>query len=399
MKVMTGAALLITFLSVGTGADSIQHGGTMVNMTFVDIGQSNVGADSTGYGTVDYAYRMGKYEVTASQWATVITADPDVGDSDDGSGSLPVRSATWNEAAKFANWLTSGNAYEGAYQFDGSGAMTNVNREAAVAAYSRVYVLPTEDEWYKAAYLKSDGSAFTLYPTGDSIPIERAGGENYNNKDGLWNVGSGSVENNGTFDMGGNQWEWTESAFDGVLDDMSEKRVIRGGEYINDAYYLSSVARLEYPITIGQGFRIVAIPILTDYQVWADSQGIYMNDAICTNDYDGDGLDNVTEWGFGGDPRNPSDATGRLPRYMVGADGNFLIIHPRPKNGPYPKYNIFSDTDLVNTPGFELEKLGNYAVTLGGQWDSGNWASNIESVTNVFPSTMSTKFFKLKVSE
>ncbi|MEN7973462.1 MAG: hypothetical protein ABFR47_06470, partial [Verrucomicrobiota bacterium] len=56
-------------------ADTIDHGGTIVSMDFASIANLNSVSDSSGYGAVGYAYRMGKYEVTASQWATVIAAD------------------------------------------------------------------------------------------------------------------------------------------------------------------------------------------------------------------------------------------------------------------------------------------------------------------------------------
>ena len=85
----------------------------------------------------------------------------------------------------------------------------------ALTTYGTIYVLPSEDEWYKAAYLKSDGSGYTLYATGDSVPTAGTGA-NYNGANSApWNVGSGTAENNGTYDMGGNVWEWGESAFAG----------------------------------------------------------------------------------------------------------------------------------------------------------------------------------------
>jgi formylglycine-generating enzyme required for sulfatase activity len=233
-------------------------------MDFVNIGNTGVGADGSGYGAVDYDYRMGKYEVTASQWASVIAADSNVGNTGSYAGSQPTETSSWYELAKFANWLTTGNAYNGTYQFNGSGTLTNVNRAAAVSAYGTVYVLPTEDEWYKAAYLKSDGSAYTLYATGDSAPAEGVLGENYSSAIGSpWNVGTGAVENNGTFDMNGNVWEWNESAYDGTLDNLAENRVIRGGEFgVNEYFLRSSYRTIFKPSNESNflGFRVAAIP-------------------------------------------------------------------------------------------------------------------------------------------
>jgi len=253
------------FLVAGAQADSVTHGGTTINMDFVNMGYAGNTADSTGYGSVADNYRIGKYEVTAAQWASVIAADSNVGNAGSWAGSQPTASSSWYESAKFANWLTTGSAYSGAYQFNGSGTLTNVNRAAAVSAYGTVYVLPTEDEWYKAAYLKSDGSAYTLYATGDSVPAAGAGGENYDDPFGgsPWNVGTGIAENNGTFDMNGNVFEWNESAYDGTLDNMAENRVIRSGAFNNSESILRSSNR-----SIGTptseinrfGFRVAAIP-------------------------------------------------------------------------------------------------------------------------------------------
>ena len=273
MRLKIGTVMMATALvAVGTQADSVTHGGTTINMDFVDIGYAGNAGDTANTvnganpGAVGYNYRMGKFEVSASQWASVIAADSNVGNAGSWAGSQPTASSSWYESAKFANWLTTGDAYTGAYQFNGSGTLTAVDRAAAVGTYGTVYVLPTEDEWYKAAYLKSDGSAYTLYATGDSVPgIETDA--NYGGSGGSystpWDVGTGNAENNGTFDMNGNVWEWNESAFDGTLDNMAENRVIRGGSINDNEIVLRSSFRgAGNPSSEHNsvGFRVVAIP-------------------------------------------------------------------------------------------------------------------------------------------
>lgn len=260
-----GAILLLVVIPViGGYAGLVTHGGTTINMDFVDIGYAGNVADSTGYGAVGYNYRIGKFEVTADQWSSVRAADPNIGQASAESGLKPAYHTTWYRAAKFCNWLTTGDAYTGAYQFNGSGTLTNVNRIVAVQAYDTVYVMPSEEEWYKAAYFKPDGSGYTIYASGDSVPTEGVGGENYNNSvvGDFWNVGSGIEENNGTFDMNGNVWEWTESAADGTLDNMGEDRVYRGGGEFADESFLRSSYRNSLTPTFGYqtGFRVVAIP-------------------------------------------------------------------------------------------------------------------------------------------
>ena len=114
-------------------------------------------------GVVNYEYSIGTYEVTSDQWAAVAGFDALVenNSNDPWTGSQPTANASWYEAAKFANWLTSGNALQGAYTFSNSTTFTGVDRDTALTTFGTIYVLPTEDEWYKAAYLKSDGSGYT----------------------------------------------------------------------------------------------------------------------------------------------------------------------------------------------------------------------------------------------
>ncbi|MGB1874842.1 MAG: formylglycine-generating enzyme family protein, partial [Akkermansiaceae bacterium] len=204
------AALIATAASLPQAqAITIAHGGDSVDIDFVDIGNAGNVADSTGYGAVAYDYSIGTYEITADQWAAVSSYDANIETStisDPWSGSQPTAGASWYEAAKFANWLTSGDALSGAYQFSDATTFTGVDRATALTTYGTIYVLPSEDEWYKAAYFKSDGSGYTTYATGDTLPV--AGTDANYGGTGPWNVGSGTVENNGTYDMGGNVYEW-----------------------------------------------------------------------------------------------------------------------------------------------------------------------------------------------
>ena len=262
MKVLKGMGMwAATFLVAGAQADSVTHGGTTINMDFVDMGYAGNTADSTGYGSVGYNYRIGKFEVTANQWASVIAADSNVGNAGSRAGSQPTASSSWYESAKFANWLTTGNAYSGAYQFSGSGTLTNVNRATAVSTYGTVYVLPTEDEWYKAAYLKSDGSAYTSYATGDSVPGVETDA-NYGGFAGTynapWDVGTGTVENNGTFDMNGNIGEWNESVSPA---DVGRSWILGGSYKSRRAQNMRSFASGDRTSERSDvGFRVAAIP-------------------------------------------------------------------------------------------------------------------------------------------
>ena len=105
------------------------------------------------------------------------------------------------------------------------------------------WALPTEDEWYKAAYYRggSTNAGYWLYPTtSNSIPSnDLLSPDGWNNanfyQDGAYTLlGCGktsvgefelSASPYGTFDQGGNVWEWNETVLFGSY------RGKRGGSY------------------------------------------------------------------------------------------------------------------------------------------------------------------------
>ncbi len=147
-----------------------------------------------GFGNVDYVFEIGKYEVTAGQYCeflgAVATTDTydlysfymgDVGSRgcniqrSGSSGSYtysvppdwadrPVNWVSWGDAARFANWMYNGQptgvqdlstTEDGSYFLDG--ATTDSELEAITRRPGATWVIPSEDEWYKAAYHKNDG--------------------------------------------------------------------------------------------------------------------------------------------------------------------------------------------------------------------------------------------------
>jgi formylglycine-generating enzyme required for sulfatase activity len=241
-------------------ADPIIHNGVVVDMAWVTIGNAGNAADTSGYGAVAYNYGIGKYEVTQNQWSTVAAA-AGIGGGGVWSGDQPAAYLSWYQAAQFCNWLTSGDKYLGAYQFNTKGALTNINRSVVIDGYGTVYALPTEDEWYKAAYYT--GSGYSLYANGDDTAPVAGVDALYAGASAPWTVGSGAVEQNGTYDMMGNVWELNESALDGVLDTMSEDRLVRGGSFGSTVDRLLSNERWgRDPSSEADyiGFRVVVIP-------------------------------------------------------------------------------------------------------------------------------------------
>ena len=160
---------------------------------------------------------------------------------------------SWYETAQFCNYLTSGDKSLGAYLFS-NGDFTGIDRDSAVSAYGIAYVIPTEDEWYKAAYYKPDGSGYSLYASGTNTAPTAGDESNYGSVNSApWDVGTGAEEQNGTFDMMGNVNEWIGSGY-----------VFRGGSYGNsNSSYLASSYRNGYS-PAGEddvmGFRVASVP-------------------------------------------------------------------------------------------------------------------------------------------
>lgn len=220
-------------------------------LDFVSIGSPGNAADTNGIGSVSYAYAISTYEVKGSKMFTAITDDPRIGNYT-GTANVPATGVSWYEAAKFCNWMTSGDAYDGAYKFDVNGVFQGVDRTAAIATHGTIYALPTQDEWYKAAYYT--GSGFSLFANGSDIaPLPGIDARYSTNS--FWLVGSGSVEQNGTYDMAGNAWEWMET-WSGDL------AIRRGGAYNSGDGHLKSInSFMNDPTTENNtyGFRVVQV--------------------------------------------------------------------------------------------------------------------------------------------
>ena len=267
-------AVFLLVLAVANVASAIPVPG--IDIDFVTIGNAgNPGdirpeANPVGCGAVDYTYQIGKYEVTNSQWdAFISAAGAPIGNPSSAydesvtwiGTDMPTNEVSWCEAAQFCNYLTSGDKSLGAYLFSGNntnpGDFLGIDRGSAVLAYGIAYVIPTEDEWYKAAYYT--GSGYSTYANGlDTIPAADNGWNYYGGVyNSPWDVGTGTEEQNGTFDMMGNVWEWNEKP-------IGSGRGHRGGSYDWFNYNLNS----SYPSIFGFlgteqyniGFRVASVP-------------------------------------------------------------------------------------------------------------------------------------------
>src|SRR5262245_47358384 len=259
-----------------------------VNIEMVPVGNPGNAADtrynSISVGSVGYNYQIGKYEITAGQYSeflnAVAKADPnglyntEMGDvfgtypganiqQTGSSGNFsynvaadwadrPVNFVSFWDAARFANWLHNGQPTgpQGPATTEG-GAYHNVGDQTLFGRNPGAkYFIPTENEWYKAAYHKNDGVTgnYWDYPTasdslaGNTLPDPGSHANFYGSfgedilGNGGYTIGSPYFRTNvgefansaspyGTFDQGGNVWEWNETKVS------SSSRGLRGGSF------------------------------------------------------------------------------------------------------------------------------------------------------------------------
>jgi formylglycine-generating enzyme required for sulfatase activity len=159
--------------------------------------------------------------------------------------NVPTNNVSWYEAAQFVNWLNITSNHTPAYKFtgtQGTGDYTFAVWDVIDAGYdasnpyrnsNAFYFLPTQDEWVKAAYW--NGTTKQAYATIDNAAPVAGVDTNYDNPTGQpWDVGSGSEELNGTYDMMGNVMEWMESPYNSGEYLYNAIRPLRGGAYYLD---------------------------------------------------------------------------------------------------------------------------------------------------------------------
>jgi len=264
MKRLLCVAMIGLFLAFATA-------GSAVVIDTVPVGNPGNAADTRyatpGYGAVLYQYNIGKYEVTAGQYTEFLNAVAKTdtyglyytGMSNTSSGSgitrsdangdalweysvgldsanRPVNYISWGNAARFANWLHNGQptgaqnlstTEDGSYYLNGAtslSALMDVTRKL-----NATWVIPRENEWYKAAYYKggSTNAGYWDYPTRSNTAPGRdmtdVSGNNANINGNPYPIDSGtyyttvvgqfknSVSPYGTFDQGGNVLEWNDT--------------------------------------------------------------------------------------------------------------------------------------------------------------------------------------------
>jgi formylglycine-generating enzyme required for sulfatase activity/tRNA A-37 threonylcarbamoyl transferase component Bud32 len=293
-----------------------------VEIELVPVGHSGNPADANGFGSVDYEYLIGRHEITIEQYCAflnqVATSDPHglysermAADASalaimrlgtDGSYTYkvldeapvghmhagaklkprrPIVCVSWASAARFCNWLHngqgSGSTETGAY------ALHGVRDRRVPREKDARFFLPTEDEWYKAAYFDAahagSGASYWKFGTrsNDSPSVWKSPGYARWDAESLelanianWGGGGGggdtlapvdlfpnAISGYGCHCMSGNVAEWVEPK-----GDIAESEgIVRGGVWWEGAARPNSEFRVQKAIQTANpdiGFRVAA---------------------------------------------------------------------------------------------------------------------------------------------
>jgi formylglycine-generating enzyme required for sulfatase activity len=276
-----------------TTTETFGSGANTFSLDFVTVGNpgnandTGAGGGSYGspYGAVDYVYRISTHAISQNNITTATAAGLANVTAGQHTGHKPAADISWFEAAAFVNWLNTSRGHQAAYNLTWNGSAWSMTLWSSSEAWQTGgenlyrhkdahYFLPSEDEWYKAAYHQNNGvtADYWDYATGsDTVPTPVTGGTAsgsavYNQ---LFATGpadvhlSGGLSPYGTMGQNGNVWEWSESAFDGSNNVTTALRALRGGNWFFTEIVLRSSFRSSNDPTDERdsfGFRVASVP-------------------------------------------------------------------------------------------------------------------------------------------
>jgi sulfatase modifying factor 1 len=317
--------LLFAFVS-SAHADVFNMPSGQTSLQTVVVGNSgNANDPNTGnlQGGVAYNYNIGKYDVTVGQYTAFLNAvaatdtyglyNPNMATdlniagiaqngtpgsysySVIGSPNKPITYVNWGSAARFVNWLNNGQptggetlstTEDGAYFLNGAApgiALNAISRKPGAT-----WFIPTESEWYKAAYYNPATNSYFQYPTSSNLtptpspPGSTPNTANFLSDSRVWAVtGSSSYSSSqnyltdvgsysssaspyGAFDMGGDVYQWNEALYGAEPDLYNAGRGIRGGTW---TFMSQNLRALSYgygggggSLTNWIGFRVASAP-------------------------------------------------------------------------------------------------------------------------------------------
>ena len=259
----------VVLLAGSVSADTFGTGENEFTIDFVNISgdSGDLGSWDAGYtfsGVNHGDYRMGTYEITNDQFAKFAANTPYWTGAD-----VPANQVSWYEGAQFVNYLNTSTGHQAAYNFTGSTFSVWKSGDAGYDSSNpfrntyAYYFMPTEDEWVKAAYW--NGTSLQTYANasaGDLVSgIPDPAKWNYSSSS-PWDTENGSMELNGTYNMMGNVWEWTESPYDNGVYAPGGTRGIRGGAYVvGSSHLMSSQLVSGWPVYEEDyiGFRVASV--------------------------------------------------------------------------------------------------------------------------------------------
>jgi formylglycine-generating enzyme required for sulfatase activity len=285
-----------------------------VTIDYATVGNPGNAANTNGWGAVSNVFQISKYETTNTQYVEFLNAVDSAGTNPNGvynasmgsdalggitfnggaspgskysvkSGTapsgvaytnMPVLYTTWWSAARFANWLENGQQANASSMETGAYTLNNQTAGAIVSRNpGAVNVLPSRDEWYKAAFY--DGSGYKTWATNSNtqptntvtnLTLANAANYGFSSTPTTNPIAVGSYTNSassyGIFDMMGNATEYTDTAGTGgsagrpqmfsgswavALADANSWNANAPGIFRNSATATSQV-----------GFRVAAVP-------------------------------------------------------------------------------------------------------------------------------------------
>lgn len=269
---------LVTFVS----------GGNTFSINFKGIVNPGNVADGVR-GSVGYSFGMSEFEISermiklynmdASNSESLIDLKQIHGDE------RPATNITWNQAARFVNWLNKLQEAGPAYWFRRPSSASaaawlppepfsdSPEYDPANPMRSKlaVFALPTLDEWYKAAYfdptLGPNGGYWQYATRSNTAPLPGTGPD-----EAVFGLGAngtpaevhaaGGVSAYGVMGMNGNVWEWTETRL-GVGSELDALRYFVGGGYADvdtTAFMKGTISFRDQSNVIPEGgFRVISL--------------------------------------------------------------------------------------------------------------------------------------------
>lgn len=282
-KIMKKISLIILGIGIITGVFA------EISIPLQHVAAPGHVADNTGYGSVNYYYHIGRFEVTNREYTAFLNAIAEVdtnllwnskmkisrsGNSGtytytsyNGYKSKPVVHVGYYSALRFTNWLHNGqptglqddrSTEDGAYKFTHRYVVSGRQDGAKVW-------LPSEDEWYKAAYchpasLGGPASGYWRFatmtdviPSNDPSVAKSAIYGNFAFPD-VVDVGTCTLSQGpwGTFDQNGNVQEMLEVPGHN-----------RGGHYSYGWAAMSSSTRNTFGFALAEGEHFLGFRIAT----------------------------------------------------------------------------------------------------------------------------------------